>query len=106
MGDREGHGFRWVVPSVTIVLLAFALTLLATNILPARRNLVRMHEERERLSEEIRSLTELDARLALRARALRSDPMTQEAEFRRTFRSGRPGETVYQFEDADSEAPR
>ena len=99
MTREDGEGFRWVLPAFTAVLLAFALTVLATNILPARRNLRAMEAVEQKIDRDIRRLTEMERDLGLKARALTSDPMTQEAEFRRTFRTGRPGETVYQFEE-------
>jgi cell division protein FtsB len=88
-----------VFPLVSLLFLALALLILATNILPARHNLGAMEAEKQRLEAEIRHLSATDHDLELHERALTGDPMTQEAEFRRTFRTGRPGETIYQFEE-------
>jgi cell division protein FtsB len=62
-----------------------------------------MDAEKRRIEAEIERLSATDRELELRERALAGDPMTQEAEFRRTFRTGRPGETIYQFEEDDPE---
>jgi hypothetical protein len=90
---------RWIAEGIAGALLLFSLLLLVTNILPTRANLHRLMREEERLTRENAALREHVDRLSLKARALATDPLHQEAEFRRAYRTGRPGETVYQFEE-------
>ena len=90
---------RWLMEGVAVLLLAFSVVLLVTNVIPTRKRLSRMREEQRQLVEENAGLSESILRLQAEAEALLNDPAAQQRAYRNTFRHREPGEKVIYFED-------
>ncbi len=97
---KETRRSRWLMEGLVVLLLAFSLVLLVSNVIPTRKRLARMQEEQRRLLRENAALADSIDRLNTRAEALRNDPATQERAYRNAFHHREPGEKVIYFEEA------
>ena len=96
---EERKRSRWLMEGATVLLLAFSVVLLVTNILPTRKHLSRMREEQRRLIGENTALAHSIEQLDAMSEALENDPATQERAYRNDFRYREPGEKVIYFEE-------
>jgi hypothetical protein len=87
------------VEGVTVLLLAFSVVLLLTNVIPTRKRLTRMREEQQKLIGENAALAETIKRIDAMSEALENDPATQERAYRNDFRYREPGEKVIYFDE-------
>ena len=98
-GGREAETGRGSLILASLLLLAFSLTLLVTNILPTRRRLDQLETVGRELREENERLKRSTRRLDLEADAARDDPYYQERLYRKTYRYRADGEKVIYFEE-------
>ena len=96
---RDAKRSRWFMEGVAVLLLAFSVGLLLTNVIPTRKRLARMREEQRKLIEENADLAESIIRKRAEAEALENDPATKQRAYRNTFRHREPGEKVIYFEE-------
>jgi len=96
---EEGKRWRWLMEGVAVLLLAFSIVVLVTNVIPTRKRLSRMWEEQRQLVEENAVLAESISRLEAEAEALLNDTAAQQRAYRNTFRHREPGEKIFYFED-------
>ena len=95
----------WIVLGGSIALLAIALVLLLTNVLPTRAKVRELEAKNRELAAEIESLEAEKERLSLEAWALEEDPQSQIRAYRRSFNTLLDGETIYRFDDEEEETP-
>ncbi len=96
---EEAKRSRWLMEGVAVLLLAFSVVLLVTNVIPTRKRLARMREQQRRLIEENADLAKTIERQDAQSESLRNDPAAQERAYRNTFRHREPGEKVIYFEE-------
>ena len=85
-GGEEAKRSRWLMEGVAVLLLAFSVVLLVTNVIPTRKRLARIREEQRKLLEENTELAGSIERDDAYAEALKNDSATQERAYRNNFR--------------------
>ena len=102
-GEARERRNRWVVFGASLALLAFALTLLLTNVLPTRKRVHDLEAANRRMEVEIQSLSVEKDRLELEAYGLEYDAQSQIRAYRDSFNTPLAGEKLYRFEDEEQD---
>jgi len=101
--EQEAGNGRSVLVLASLLLLAFSLTLLVTNILPTRRRLDQLESVGRALREENERLRQSTLLLDAQADAARDDPYFQERLYRKTYRYRADGEKVIYFAEDETD---